>query len=163
MVNDPDLGAIRDLANSVIERYHTAFERFEVHNAMEIAWELVGRANALVEQKSPWKLAKEPSQSELLNAVLYTLAETVRLLALLVSPVIPASSEKIIGQLQSDNVRTLRWGGLPAGHQLGKPTPDLPKVRKSTLSQDRPFCLPLQTLLPEPEQTGHSSIHGIRH
>ncbi len=127
VVNDPDLGAIRDLANSVIERYRTAFERFEVHNAMEIAWELVGRANALVEQKSPWKLAKEPSQSELLNAVLYTLAETVRLLALLVSPVIPASSEKIIGQLQSDKFRTLRWGGLPSGHQLGKPTPVFPR------------------------------------
>src|SRR5580704_3784400 len=82
-LNDPELNEIRDLAQSAIGRYRAAFERFEVHSAMEIAWELVARANSLVEQKAPWKLAKESAQSELLNAVLYTLAETVRLLSLL--------------------------------------------------------------------------------
>jgi methionyl-tRNA synthetase len=126
--NDPDLNAIRDLAISVIERYRSAFERFEVHAAMETAWELVARANALVEQKAPWKLAKDPSQSELLNAVLYTLAETSRILALLVSPVIPKASEQILAQLQAINYRSLQWGGLPSGHELGKPIPIFPRV-----------------------------------
>jgi methionyl-tRNA synthetase len=126
--NDPDLDGIRDLAISVIERYRSAFERFEVHSAMETAWELVARANALVEQKAPWKLAKDPSQSELLNAVLYTLAETSRILGLLVSPVIPQASEKILAQLQAGNYRSLQWGGLPTGHELGKPIPIFPRV-----------------------------------
>ena len=127
-LNDPDLHAIRDLANSVIERYRAAFERFEVHTAMETTWELVARANALVERKAPWKLAKDPAQSELLGAVLYTLAETVRLLALLVSPVVPETSERILRQLQAENFRTLRWGILPSsGHELGKPSPIFPR------------------------------------
>jgi methionyl-tRNA synthetase len=95
---------------------------------METTWELVSRANALVEQKAPWKLAKEPAQSELLNAVLYTLAETVRVLALLVSPVIPKASEKILDQLQAGKYRSLEWGGLPSGHELGKPIPIFPRV-----------------------------------
>ena len=124
-LNDPDLKAIRDLSHSVIERYRDAFERFEVSVALESAWELVARANALVEQKAPWKLAKEPAHSELLDAVLYTLAETARLLALMVSPVIPTASEKILEQLQAVSLRTLQWGGLPSGHVLGKPTPIL--------------------------------------
>jgi methionyl-tRNA synthetase len=81
-----------------------------------------------VEQKAPWKLAKEPSQSELLNAVLYTLAETSRILALLVSPVIPKASEKILAQLQAANYRSLQWGGLPSGHELGNPIPIFPRV-----------------------------------
>jgi methionyl-tRNA synthetase len=102
-----------------------------VHTALDSAWELVARANALVEQKAPWKLAKEPAQSELLNAVLYTLAESVRLLALLVSPVIPAASEKILDQLQAGNFRNLQWGGLPTGHQLGKPIPIFPRLEIS--------------------------------
>jgi methionyl-tRNA synthetase len=127
-LNDPELNEIRDLAKSAIGRYRAAFERFEVHNAMEVAWELVARANSLVEQKSPWKLAKEPAQSELLNAVLYTLAETVRLLSLMVSPVIPAASEKILEQLQAGNFRDLQWGGLPSGHELGKPIPIFPRI-----------------------------------
>jgi methionyl-tRNA synthetase len=126
-LHDPDLEAIHDLANSVIGRYRAAFERFQVHNALETAWELVARANALVEQKAPWKLAKDPAQADLLSSVLYTLAETVRLLALLVSPVIPASSEKILEQLQAGNFRTLQWGGLPSEHELGKPSPIFPR------------------------------------
>jgi methionyl-tRNA synthetase len=126
-LNDPDLNEIRNQANSVIGRYRAAFERFEVHNAMESVWELVASANALVEKKAPWKLAKDPTQSELLDAVLYTLVETVRLLALLVSPVIPASSEKILEQLRAGNNRILQWGILPSGHQLDKPTPIFPR------------------------------------
>jgi methionyl-tRNA synthetase len=62
-----------------------------------------------------------------LNAVLYTLAETVRLLALLVSPVIPEASERILRQLQAENFQTFRWGVLPSGHELGKPSPIFPR------------------------------------
>ncbi|MBV8174707.1 MAG: methionine--tRNA ligase [Verrucomicrobia bacterium] len=127
-LNDPDLTAIRALASSAIERYRVAFERFEVHGAIETAWELVAKANTLVEQKAPWKLAKDPAQSELLDAVLYTLAETVRLLALLVSPVIPAPSAKILKQLEAEQIRILQWGGLPSGHQLGEPSPIFPRI-----------------------------------
>jgi methionyl-tRNA synthetase len=127
-LNDPDLNAIRELSKSVIARYREAFERFEVHTATEAAWELVARANGLVEQKAPWKLVKDPAQSELLDAVLYTLAETVRLLALLFSPVIPAASERILEQLQAEQIRILQWGGLPSGHQLGNPSPIFPRI-----------------------------------
>ena len=127
-LNDPDLSAIRDLSKSIIERYREAFERFEVHTAVEAVWQLVTRANGLVEQKAPWRLAKDPAQSELLDAVLFTLAETTRLLALLVSPVIPATSERILEQLRAEHIRTLRWGGLPSGHQLGNPSPIFPRI-----------------------------------
>jgi methionyl-tRNA synthetase len=127
-LNDPDLTAIRALASSVIGRYRQAFERFEVHGAIETTWELVAKANTLVEQKAPWKLAKDPAQSELLDAVLYSLAETVRLLALLVSPVIPAPSAKILKQLEAEQIRILQWGGLPSGHKLGEPSPIFPRI-----------------------------------
>jgi methionyl-tRNA synthetase len=130
-LNDPDLKSMRDLGHSAIGRYRAAFERFEVNVALETAWEMVTRANSLVEQKAPWKLAKEPAHSELLDAVLYTLAETVRLLALMVSPVIPTASEKILQQLQAGHLRTLQWGGLPPGHVLGKPTPILPRLENA--------------------------------
>ena len=127
-VHDAELTAISDFVDSVIKRYRTAFEQFEVHTALETVWELVARANALVEQKAPWKLAKDPAQSDLLTAALYSLAEIVRLLALLVSPVLPATSRKIFGQLGADGFRSLQWGSLPAGHVLGHPTPIFPRI-----------------------------------
>jgi methionyl-tRNA synthetase len=130
-VQDADAESIRELAGSVINRYREAFERFEVQNAIEAVWELVTRANAFVEQKAPWKLAKEPEQAALLDAVLYTLAETTRLLALLTSPVIPRSSARILEQLGAETFRTLGWGGLPPGHRLGTPSPIFPKIEEA--------------------------------
>jgi methionyl-tRNA synthetase len=130
-VQDADVESIRELAGFVINRYREAFERFEVQNAIEAVWELVTRANAFVEQKAPWKLAKEPEQSALLDAVLYTLAETTRLLALLTGPVIPRSSARILEQLGAETFRTLEWGGLPPGHRLGTPSPIFPKIEEA--------------------------------
>jgi methionyl-tRNA synthetase len=129
-VTDPDLLAIRDLAISVIQRYHEGFGGFQVHAVLEATWELVTRANGLVEQKAPWKLAKDPAQSNLLDDLLYTLAETVRILALLVSPVVPSASEKILEQLKVDAERTLEWGSLGDGHQLGSPSPVFPRLEE---------------------------------
>jgi len=127
-VADPDLAAIRDLASSVIHRYHDSFGEFQVLAALEATWELVTRANGLVEQKAPWKLAKDPSQSELLDGLLYTLTETVRVLALLVSPVVPSASEKVLEQLRASDLRKLVWGELRDGHQLGAPSPIFPRA-----------------------------------
>ena len=127
-VGDADLEALRQLAGSAINRYREAFERFEVQNAIEAVWELVTRANTLVEQKAPWKLAKQPEHAELLDAVLYALAETGRLISLMMSPVTPRSSAGILEQLQSETACRLEWGGLPSGHRLGTPYPIFPKI-----------------------------------
>ena len=127
-VADQDLAAIRGLASSVIHRYHDSFGEFQVLAALEATWELVTRANGLVEQKAPWKLAKDPSQSELLDGLLYTLTETVRVLALLVSPVVPSASEKVLEQLRASDLRKLVWGELRDGHQLGAPSPIFPRA-----------------------------------
>ena len=127
-IHDADLKALQELARSVTQRYRDAFERFEVQNAIEVVWELVTRANSLVEQKAPWKLARQPENASLLDAVLYSLAETGRLLSVMMSPVIPHSSARILEQLQATNLCELEWGRLPSTHQLGTPSPIFPKV-----------------------------------
>jgi len=99
-----------------------------VQNAIEAVWDLVTRANALVEQKAPWKLARQTEHANLLDAVLYSLAETARLLSLMMSPVIPRSSTRILEQLQATKLCELDWGGLPSNHHLGNPSPIFPKV-----------------------------------
>ena len=125
--NDPELEAIKTAAGSVLDRYHEAFVQFQPHAALEAVSDLVTQANGLVELKAPWKLAKEPGQSELLHDVLYTLAETSRLVAALMEPVIPKSAATILEQLNATDHRELVWGKLPAEHQLGEPTPVFPR------------------------------------
>jgi len=95
-------------------------------------------ANLIVEIAAPWKLAKDPAQAERLDAVLYTLAESLRIIAILIWPVLPDAAHGIFDQLAwkldeagKDSRFRLAdavWGGLPDGHVLGKPVPLFPRI-----------------------------------
>jgi methionyl-tRNA synthetase len=127
-VLDPDIAGLEELARAVIVEYHSAFDRFLPNEALAATWRLVSQANALVDLKAPWHLAKEPIQSNLLDLVLYTLAESARLLASLIYPVMPDASQKILTQLNVETGPELHWGVLKDGHQLGKPVPVFPRI-----------------------------------
>jgi methionyl-tRNA synthetase len=71
----------------------------ELQGALECIWGLVSRANQYVDQTAPFKLAKDPAQSKRLDEVLYNLAETCRVLAVLLWPFLPGTSERIYAQL----------------------------------------------------------------
>jgi len=127
-VIDADLERLEAIARSMIEKYREAFEQFQPHAALEKVWELVAAANALVEQKAPWKLAKDPAASDLLDSVLYTLAESARLLAQCMSPIIPSASTSILRQLNAKNETGFTWGVLVDGHRVGTPSPVFPRI-----------------------------------
>jgi methionyl-tRNA synthetase len=127
-VADPDLERLETIAQSMIEKYRQAFEQFQPHAALEAVWELVAAANALVEKKAPWKLAKDPAASDLLDSVLYTLAESARLLTQCMSPIIPGASSSILRQLNATIETGFKWGVLADGHRLGTPSPVFPRL-----------------------------------
>ncbi|MBE2204903.1 MAG: methionine--tRNA ligase [Chthoniobacterales bacterium] len=111
--------------------YCRHMEAFEVHAAIESAWEIIGRCNGYVEETAPWKLAKDPACAEKLDGVLYTLAEALRILSILITPIIPESAEAIRSQLAWEGSVTLaqcEWGLLPDGHSLGDPVPVFPRI-----------------------------------
>ena len=116
------------------EALRVCFERYaeyEPHAALEAAGNLVVRCNTYVEETAPWKLAKDPAQAEKLDEVLYSLAECLRILAILHAPVLPESSSKMLAQLGiADSLSSLSfaWGGLPDGHTVSAPVPLFPRI-----------------------------------
>jgi methionyl-tRNA synthetase len=66
-----------------------------------------------------------------LDAVLYNLVETCRVIAVLLWPFLPGTSTKIFAQLglsgEPNTFEASAWGGLPAGHQTGEPAPLFPR------------------------------------
>lgn len=124
-------------AESLVKAADFCFQAFSVDGALSQALKLATEANQYVEQMSPWKLAKEPQQSRQLDSVLYHLAESLRIIAILVSPVLPQAAAGIFAQLNWNRpfrIEDAKWGGLPDGHQLGRPTPLFPRIEteKST-------------------------------
>lgn len=122
---------VRKLIEETVRQYRAAFDQFEPHAALEAVWKLISFSNKFIDSAAPWKLAKDPAKAQELDAVLYQLAETLRVVAILVSPVVPKASAGIFNQLGLSGAGTLEdavYGKLPDGHRLGKPTPLFPRI-----------------------------------
>jgi len=114
------------------------FESFNPRSWLNAAMARVVGCNGLVEISAPWKLAKDEDQRELLDAVLYLLTESLRLVAILISPVLPNAAHRIFDQLnwkmdlsgKEDrfSLTDTGWGRLPNGHVVGKPVPLFPRI-----------------------------------
>jgi methionyl-tRNA synthetase len=91
-----------ELGVLVAERASTiarAYESFQLSEALVQIWELVRRANGVIESTKPWELAKTPPGWPKLVAVLSELLETIRIVAHLLEPVIPKSSREILSRV----------------------------------------------------------------
>ena len=88
----------------------------QLQAALQSIWSLVNRANQYVDQTAPFKLAKDPAQAQRLDEVLYNLAESCRVLAVLLWPFLPGTATKIYAQLglpgSPDKLAGAAWGGL---------------------------------------------------
>ncbi len=110
-----------DMGSSLRDRYEAQMEKYQFQNALEEIFKVVQRANKYIDENAPWALAKDMEQSgPRLARVLYNLLETIRLCAVLLTPFMPESCEKIFLQIGAgaplqtwDSAGT--WGALPAG------------------------------------------------
>jgi methionyl-tRNA synthetase len=136
----PAPGSYQDLDWEVIHQaeetqveLEQAMERLEVSTGVAAIFKLVGRANKYIDEAAPWALAKRPELKERLNTVLYTMAETLRLVAVYLTPFLVETPGKIWQQLgarpSSEAYTTLtQWGGLVPGIRVQKGNPIFPRI-----------------------------------
>ncbi len=79
-------------------------DRAELTLALEEIWQRVRRLNRYVEERAPWRLAKEPAQADELDRVLATLVEGLRAVTVLLWPYLPASAERLLAALGVEDV-----------------------------------------------------------
>ncbi|HTR43025.1 MAG TPA: methionine--tRNA ligase [Pseudomonadales bacterium] len=118
-------------ATKAASETRSALEGSHLQGALQSIQALVTRANQYVDQTAPFKLAKDPAQAKRLDEVLYNLAETCRVLAVLYQPFLPGTAAKIYQQLgltgAGDKFSESAWGKLEPGHQIGEPAPLFPR------------------------------------
>jgi methionyl-tRNA synthetase len=135
-------GVIRDHAQAVITEFSQLFDDYQFSRAIESVWALVGSVNKYLVEEEPWIVAeKQDEESKArLATILYTAAETLRIVTALAHPVLPESTAKIWQQLGLDDISKfklpdLKWGQLPLGGKLGKVEPVFPRADKSTIER----------------------------
>ncbi|MBI3964033.1 MAG: methionine--tRNA ligase [Chloroflexi bacterium] len=142
----PEPGALGDLdhdlqsvAAGLASRVTDAMERdLDPQAALRAIWELVGRANRYVQETAPWELAKaerngDADAAQRLSTALYSLAESLCLIAQALQIFLPRTSQRIAEQLGVPLVTTgwvdsLSRGCLPKGTTVAQPQPIFPKL-----------------------------------
>ncbi len=105
--------AYRETATQVA----TDLEELAFNKALSRIWKFIALVNRYVDNTAPWKLAKEKEQKKRLETILWTLAESIRVISLLIYPFLPQTSREIrkkIG-LSADSVSgNMDWGRTKA-------------------------------------------------
>ncbi len=116
-----------DVVADAVARHDRHMADLALTQGLTAVWDVVGRANRYLVEKEPWQLAKDPGKREELASVLYAAAETLRILALLISPIMPEAAGRLweqlgIGEsLASQRLPgAVRWGELAPGTKTAK-------------------------------------------
>ena len=120
---DDDLKAT---ATSAIDKITDKMSKLRVADSIDEIWAIVDRANKYIDETTPWVLAKDEALKPRLGTVLYNLAETIRIIASLLSSYMPETATKIAEQINAkelgfDGVST--FGLLKAGDKVGEAVP----------------------------------------
>jgi methionyl-tRNA synthetase len=121
---------------------YPSLEPLQTEGVVQAVRVIAFHCNRFIDDVAPWKLAKSKSDENALrlDAVLYGLADVLRIIAILISPVLPKAAHGIFDQLnwkmepqlsgkeERFSLKDARWGMLPDGHIVGKPTPLFPRI-----------------------------------
>lgn len=141
------------IAKALPAKFEAQMEAYAFQNALVEVFRLISRTNKYIDETAPWVLAKEESNHARLAAVLYNLLECVRISAILLTPFIPATTEKIFSQIGAATEITgyesaAVYGLLPQTVHVSKGESLFPRIDlKKELEE-----LEAQTPQPAPEQ-----------
>ena len=138
---DTELVTLQQQANNwkkYFDWWKREFDDFNISNGIAVPFLYTSGCNEFIDANRPWSLTKGPASSDLLDYVLYSLAESLRIIAILISPILPKAAHGIFDQLnwkmelsgreERFRLEDAGWGGLPDGHVVGKPVPLFPRI-----------------------------------
>ncbi|HEX7125464.1 MAG TPA: methionine--tRNA ligase [Thermodesulfobacteriota bacterium] len=135
----PGAERLARLAGEVVERYREAMERYDLSTGATEAWRLVSAANGFVDEVKPWTLARDPARQAELAGAIRGLLESLRLVAVLAFPFMPAKSAELWRQLGEDEALAGQlldteepdWNRLREGHHVRKGDPLFPRIEET--------------------------------
>jgi len=123
-----------------LPRFAACMNSAEFSQALREVHVFATSSDMFIESVKPWILAKDPKRLGHLWEILYQLVESLRIIAILISPVLPKAAHGIFDQLnwkmelsgkeERFSLADAQWGKLPDGHVVGKPVPLFPRIEK---------------------------------
>ncbi|MCL2273519.1 MAG: methionine--tRNA ligase [Defluviitaleaceae bacterium] len=132
--HDTDLAS---LAAAMVTKVESYMDKLQFSDALAEIWRVISRANKYIDENAPWVLARDESKQAELANVLYCLAETLRIVAITITPVMPSTPAIIRAQLNITDTAFTTWesakhfGLLPREVKVEKGAPAFPRIEKA--------------------------------
>ena len=114
------------LALSTVDKVDELISQYRISDALDVIISLAKRSNKYIDETMPWALSKDEDKKDRLATVLYNLLESIRFTAILLSPFMPETSEKIFAQLDTNakDYNSLKtFGALEKDNKVIAPSP----------------------------------------
>lgn len=135
-------------AMETVSFFEKGMENMELSESIKKVWAFISRANKYIDETAPWVLAKDPEKKQVLANTMYNLAESLRIISILISPYMPTTAERIWKQLNQEGEfsevqlsEAYAWGSIPDGHAVGEPEQLFPRIE---VEKETPAAKPVK-------------------
>lgn len=129
-----DQALIDDAAKTVAD-YKKYMDDMKLSDSIKLVWSFISRSNKYIDETTPWVLGKDEGRKAELNRVLYDLAESLRIISVMIEPFMPTTARKMWVQLNvAENFDDVRisdietWGKTAVGTKINKPQQLFPRI-----------------------------------
>ncbi|MCM3627321.1 methionine--tRNA ligase [Paenibacillus glycanilyticus] len=126
--------SLQVLASETVRQVEASMETMEFSVALAAIWQFVSRTNKYIDETSPWALAKDEAKNAELASVMYHLAESLRIISILLQPFLTHAPRELWRQLGLEEGELTTWnstkgfGQLPGGTRVSKGAPVFPRL-----------------------------------
>ena len=125
---------LRKMALDVGNRVEEKMEQMLFSDALSELWSFISRTNKYIDETQPWVLIKEEKDHAKLAGVLYNIAESIRIISIMLQPFMTKTPQKIWAQIGIekgeqttwDSIHT--WGVLPLEVKVHKEAAIFPRI-----------------------------------
>lgn len=146
-----------DMITALPSQVESAMEKLQFSQALAEIWRVIGRSNKYIDETQPWILARSEEDHGRLAAVLFNLAEVLRVTSILLEPFMPDTSKKLQETLGLDDSSILTWEasykyGLYNSNGVRKSKPLFPRIDLKKEIEALDELLDKQAAAAKPEQ-----------
>lgn len=123
------------MALETVKSYTESMESLKFSVALSTVWKFISRTNKYIDETTPWVLAKDDSQKDMLGNVMAHLVENIRYAAVLLRPFLTHAPKEIFEQLNINNPQFMEFSSLEQYGVLtesimvtGQPKPIFPRL-----------------------------------
>ena len=121
---------LKSLTEETIKEYFEYMDRFKFTQALESVWKLIRFGNKYIDLTKPWLLARDVSKKDRLATVLYNLSDVIRNVAIMLSPILTKTSNKVMKKMNQSfkDMKNLGWHKTVSNVRITVGEPLFPRI-----------------------------------